>query len=65
MDQDLNEKHETIKLLEETRENLDDLAFGNFFFRYNMQSMIHETNKQKVGLKTENLCSAKNSVKRM
>ena len=45
MHQDLNAKHKTIKLEDDTGENLDDLGYGNGCrFRYNTKGMIHERN---------------------
>lgn len=42
---DLNEKHKTVKLLEDNLgENLDDLGFGNDFFR----SLKAQTIKERI-----------------
>lgn len=38
-------KHKTIKLLEDNRENLDDLA-DRKLFTYNTKSKIHERNNE-------------------
>ena len=38
-------KHKTIKFLEDNiGENLDDLEYGDAFFRYNTKDMAHKRN---------------------
>ena len=39
----LNVKHKTIKILDDNiEENPDNLGFGDDFFRYDTEDMIHE-----------------------
>lgn len=43
MELDLNLKYKTIKLLNDNiEENLNDLGYGDPFFRYNLKGTIHE-----------------------
>ena len=45
---ELNVKHKTIKVLEDnTRSKLDNLGYGDGFFKYNTKDTIHERKNDK------------------